>query len=149
MLFVEGKPASFAGVLHRPHPKVDDIKGVSRLVTLPDYQGLGCAMILADQLGAAYKAEGNRLRTYPAHPSLVRSFDRSPRWVLEKKPGVFSPSLGETSGLKNANRTQDGDHDGKKWNMGSRPCAVFEYCGDKMEIAAAHALISGDAQAAA
>jgi len=149
VLFVEGKPASFAGVLHRPHPKVDDIKGVSRLVTLPDYQGLGCAMILADQLGAAYKAEGNRLRTYPAHPSLVRSFDRSPRWVLEKKPGVFSPSLGETSGLKNANRTQDADHDGKKWNMGSRPCAVFEYCGDKMEIAAAHALISGDAQAAA
>jgi hypothetical protein len=39
VLFVEGVPASFAGVLHRPHPKVDDIKGVSRLVTLPDYQG--------------------------------------------------------------------------------------------------------------
>ena len=148
VLFVQGVPASFAGVLHRPHPKVDDVKGVSRLVTLPDYQGLGLAMILADQLGAAYKAEGLRLRTYPAHPSLVRSFDRSPRWVLEKKPGVFSPSLGETSGLKNANRTQDGAHDGKKWNMGSRPCAVFEYCGDTINVAQAHALITGDKAAA-
>ena len=35
VLFVEGMPASFGGVLHRPHPKVDDVKGLSRLVTLP------------------------------------------------------------------------------------------------------------------
>ena len=124
-------------------------KGVSRLVTLPDHQGLGCAMILADQLGAAYNAEKQRLRTYPhTHRWCVR-FDRSPRWVLEKKPGVFSPSLGKTSGLKNPNRSQDGDHDGKQWNMGSRPCAVFEYCGDAMNVAEAHAMNSGDAQAAA
>lgn len=149
VLFVEGYPASFAGVLHRPHPKVDDVKGVSRLVTLPDYQGLGLAMILAETLGAAYKAGGKRLRTYPAHPSLVRSFDKSSRWVLEKKPGVFSPSLGVTSGLKNANRTQDGEHEGKKWNMGSRPCAVFEYAGDAMVAAEARELISGDEEVAA
>jgi ABC-type lipoprotein export system ATPase subunit len=149
VMFVEGYPASFAGVLHRPHPKVDDVKGISRLVTLPDYQGLGLAMILSDTLGAAYKSAGKRLRTYPAHPSLVRSFDRSPRWVLKKKPGVFSPSLGETSGLKNANRTQDGEHDGKKWNMGSRPCAVFEYRGDAIARAGGNALITGDDKVAA
>lgn len=100
-------------------------------------------MILADQLGAAYKAEGNRLRTYPAHPSLVRSFDRSPCWVLEKKPGVFSPALGDTSGLRQAATRQDGSA------LGSRPCAVFEYCGDAMGVAEAHAMITGDAQAAA
>jgi ABC-type ATPase involved in cell division/GNAT superfamily N-acetyltransferase len=156
VLFVEGKPAAFAGVLHRPHPKVDDVKGVSRLVTLPDYQGLGCALVLVDVLGSAYRAEKQRLRTYPAHPSLVRSFDRSPRWVLEKKPGVFSPSLGETSGLKNANRTLDraalgpeggGLDQAKKWHMGSRPCAVFEYCGDAMGVVPARALISGEVAA--
>ena len=153
VLFVEGAPASFAGVLHRPHPTADDVKGVSRLVTLPDYQGLGLAMILADTLGAAYKARRQRLRTYPAHPSLVRSFDRSPRWVLEKKPGVFSPSLGRASGLKNANRTLDGKvpigpeggglEQAKKWHMGSRPCAVFEFSGDAMPPDEAAALLSG------
>jgi ABC-type lipoprotein export system ATPase subunit len=147
VLFVGGYPASFAGVLHRPHSRVDDIKGVSRLVTLPDYQGLGLALILVDTLGGAYKALGNRLHTYPAHPSLVRSFDKSRRWVLHKRPGVFSPSLGETSGLKNANRTQETE--GKKWQMGSRPCAVFAYSGEAMDKKKAAALISGETKAAA
>jgi hypothetical protein len=41
VLFVDGVPASFGAVLHRPHAKVDDVKGLSRLVTLPDYQGMG------------------------------------------------------------------------------------------------------------
>ena len=148
VLFCEGRPASFGGVLHRPHPKVDDIKGLSRLVTLPDYQGLGLAMVLCDALASAYKALGYRFHTYPAHPALVRTFDRSPKWALHKKPGNFSPSLGETSGLKNANRTKDGEHDGKKWNMGSRPCAVFEYCGDSMLPNEAQSLISDEKIAA-
>jgi ABC-type ATPase involved in cell division len=144
VLFVAGVPASFAGVLHRPHAKVNDIKGVSRLVTLPDYQGLGLALILADKLGAAYKANGWRLHTYPAHPSLVRAFDKSPRWALHKKPGQFSPSLGKTSSLAGGQRRADGT----QWNMGSRPCAVFEYCGDMLNPAEAAALIQGEEKAA-
>jgi len=162
VLFVEGVPASFGGVLHRPHSKVDDIKGLSRLVTLPDYQGLGLAMVLADKLGETYKAAGYRFHTYPAHPALVRAFDKSPCWVMKKKPGVFSPSLGETSSLVNtpsrrseraakyrANAMashQPGENalEQKKWMMGSRPCAVFEYCGEaKMLRQAARELIAG------
>lgn len=139
VLFVEGMPASFAGVLHRPHPKVDDIRGVSRLVTLPDYQGLGLAMILADTLGAAFKAVGKRLHTYPAHPSLVRAFDRSRMWALHKKPGKFSPMLGGTSTLTESTQA----------NMGMRPCAVFQYAGEAMPANEAHALIDGNERAAA
>jgi ABC-type lipoprotein export system ATPase subunit len=115
-LFVNGQPASFAGVLYRPHPKVTDIRGLSRLVTLPDWQGLGLAMILADTLGAAYKAIGCRFHTYPAHPSLIRSFARSQNWRLEKKAGTFTPVLtGPNSSMKGA--------------FGGRACAVFDYRG--------------------
>jgi ABC-type ATPase involved in cell division len=134
VLFVNGNPASFAGVLHRPHSKVDDIKGLSSGVTLPDYQGLGLFMALADKLGEAYKATGYRLHCYPAHPAFVRACDNSPRWTMKKKPGVFSPSLGKTSTLAHASRATPGPLGGgfdqaKKWHMGSRPCAVFQYCG--------------------
>jgi ABC-type iron transport system FetAB ATPase subunit len=115
VLFVNNVPASFAGVLHRPHASALDIKGVSRLVTLPDYQGLGLAMILVDHLGAMYKTMKLRLHTYPAHPSLVRSFDNSPNWMLHKRPGKFSPVRGRTSSLIMKH---------------GRPCAVFEYVGD-------------------
>lgn len=126
-LFVEGSLAAFAGVLHRPHAQVDDIKGVSRLVTLPDYQGLGLAFVLVETLGAAYRTTGYRLRTYPAHPSLVRGFDKSPKWRLEKKPGKFSASFSTTSSVG---------------AFGGRPCAVFEYTGDVMNAKDARALIA-------
>src|SRR5690606_1917253 len=76
-LFVDDEPASFAAVLYRPHSRARHIWGVSRLVTLPDYQGLGLAFALVDTLGAAFRALGQRLHTYPAHPGLIRSFDQS------------------------------------------------------------------------
>jgi GNAT superfamily N-acetyltransferase len=143
VLFVEGVPASFAGVIHRPHPTVDDVKGVSRLVTLPDYQGMGFGSMLDDTLGAAFKALGYRLHLYPAHPARVRTLDRSPKWLLKKKPGVFSPALGRTSSMRNSALMPT-----KRWSMGSRPCAVFEYCGVAMpDRDQAEALISGSKKA--
>jgi GNAT superfamily N-acetyltransferase len=142
VLFVEGAPAAFGATLHRPHARVDDIKGLSRLVTLPDYQGLGLAFVLSDHLGACYKALGYRYHTYPAHPALVRGFDRSSKYALHKAPGKFSPVLGRTSGM-NARLGAHGSgmRENKKWKMGGRPCAVFEYCGPPASIDDARALI--------
>jgi ABC-type iron transport system FetAB ATPase subunit len=117
-LFVEGQMASFAGALFRPHAKVNDIYGISRLVTLPDYQGLGLAFVLVDTLGAAFKALGYRLHTYPAHPNLIRAFDRSSAWRMTRPPGIVGTSHSKKSQLP---------------RMGGRPCAVFEYVGPKME----------------
>lgn len=113
-LFVDGEPAAFTGIIHFPHPKVKDIKRCSRLVTLPDWQGLGLAFVLIDTIAAAYKAAGYRLRTYPAHPSFIRAFDRSKVWALKKKPGTFAAMTG-VNGIEGINQT--------------RPCASFEYCG--------------------
>lgn len=115
--FIDGQPTSFAGVLRRPHPKAKDIMGVSRLVTLPDWQGLGLAFVLVEAIGGAYRVAGQRLRTYPAHPVLVHGFDRSPRWALKQQPGMGR-------GVFKGPNTQM-----EEWRHGSRPCAVFEYTG--------------------
>ena len=117
LLSVNDIPACFVGVLHHPHASVQNIKRISRIVTLPDYQGLGLAMLLAVTVGSAYKAMGYRFRNYPAHPSFVRAHDRSPQWSLCKLPGKFSPLQGKTSSLS-------------RWV--GRPCAVFEYVGEPM-----------------
>jgi len=120
-LFVNGRPASFCGVLHRPHAKVKNLKAISRLVTLPDWQGLGLALILSTRLAEAYRALGFRFRMYPAHPSLIRSYARrGDLWGLVKKGGTFSPREGLTSSAVGA--------------FGGRPCAVFEYIGAPMEL---------------
>lgn len=133
VLFVDGQPASFGAMMFRPHPRVRDIMGLSRLVTLPDYQGLGLAMILSEKLGAVYAAVGKRFHTYPAHPSLIRSFDRSKSWALHNRP-AFKSMVGTSSLYNRADA----------WRMGSRPCAVFEYCGVTMkDRAQAQALIDG------
>ena len=118
-LFVNEEPAAFAGVLHRPHASSRNIKGLSRVVTLPDWQGLGLAFVLIDQVAAAYKAEGFRFRTYPAHPALIRSFDRSSKWALTGKPD-YKGRKGKTSSI------------GDSWSQGNRPNAVFEWAGEAM-----------------
>lgn len=128
-LFVDGRPAAFGGMIHFPHPKIRDIKRLSRLVTHPDWQGLGLAFVLTDTLGSAYAATGMRMRTYPAHPALVRSFDRSPKWRLVKEPGHFLRRAGAASSLKIDKQ---------------RPCATFEFCGEAMaDRAAASKLLAG------
>lgn len=129
-LWANGRLAAFAGMLHRPHPKVDDIMGCSRLVTLPDFQGLGLAFALIDKVGAAYRGIGKRARTYPAHPALTRAFDRSPLWSMEKTPGGYS-KVTKTSATSAA----------EMGTFGARPCAVFQYAGPAMEHSEAAALI--------
>lgn len=135
VLFADGRPASFVGVLRQPHAQVDDIKRISRIVTLPDWQGIGLGMCLADTLGAAYKATGIRLRNYPAHPSFIRAHDKSKNWHMEKRPGTYST---KTSGKR--------DTIAKAIRFGDRPCAVFEYCGPAMDVTDARRLVQSDLQ---
>lgn len=118
-LWVNGRLAAFAGMMHTVHPskKAQNIMRCSRLVTLPDFQGLGLAHVLIEQVGAAYAGVGKRTHTFPAHPGLVRSFDKSERWSMCKEAG-FGAMPGDKSTLKDA--------------PGKRPCAVFEYIGAAM-----------------
>ena len=127
-LFVNGRIASFLGALYRPHPRVSDIMGVSRVVTLPDYQGLGLAMVLTDTIGSAYKSLGKRLHNYPNHPAFVRSHQRSNNWIQVKEGGTFSPARGKSSTVG---------------GFGGRRCAVFMYTGEAMNLEEAKKLISG------
>lgn len=113
-LFIGDNLVSFAGVLHRAG---STIKGLSRLVTLPDYQGLGFAMILTENIASAYLSLGFGFNTYPAHPSLVQSFAKSPFWKQEKKAGIFSNISTGSRGAA----------------FGGRPNAVFSYQGPKMD----------------
>ena len=130
-LFVGDRLAAFAGMLHRPHPRVKDIMGLSRLVTLPDWQGLGLALILSEKLAAAYKAIGKRYHTYPAHPALIRSFENSPLYVTQKRAGECA--------------TLTGNADPRKFHQfsgyGARPCAVFEYIGPALDRAQAELIL--------
>jgi len=126
-LFVADAPAAFCGVLYRPISQTGKrpLWGVSRVVTLPDYQGLGLAFVLTETVGGALRALGQRFHNYPAHPIYVRALDRSPNWMLERKPGLIA----KNSGRGGTNALGVGA-------FGGRPNAVFSYCGPAMPDAA-------------
>lgn len=139
-MYVDNDPVAFAGILHRPVSKPQrtgqNLMGVSRIVTLPDWQGLGLAFSLMDTLGAAYTAIGRRLNNYPTHPSFVRSHQRSDNWKLREqgRGGFYYTQRGGTD-----KKTRK---DNFKWKGGSRPNWTFNYCGPAMDINSARELLS-------
>jgi GNAT superfamily N-acetyltransferase len=124
-LFIDGVATTIAACLYRPTSGVaQHIIGISRLVTLPDWQGLGLAFVLLDAVGAAFRTFGIKCHMYPAHPALTRSMDRSKNWALKKRPGVFSrPSR-------------------NRLFRGGRPCAVFAYAGPALDASDAERLLT-------
>lgn len=136
----EQHPAAFCGVIHRPHPKNKRLKGVSRLVTHPDWQGLGLAFALVDRVGAAYSALDYDLNTYPAHPALIRSFDRSRCWQLKQKPGTLVGWERLARSTLKSSLAKAGTKGNRVWRQGNRPCAVFRYRGPKLDAREARRL---------
>jgi len=124
-LFVNGEHVAFAGMLPRPvssgKGRGSVVWGFSRVVVLPDWQGLGLAFVIMQQISSAYAACGYRTRTYPAHPSFVRSFSRLDDWKQITAYGRFRKrNTGTSTKLQ-------------KGGLGGRNSAVFEYVGKGME----------------
>ena len=130
--FVGEEIAAFVAVIYFPHAKKSACGfRVHRLVTLPDWQGIGLGMLLLDTIASAYAGLGHLVKMPAAHPSLIRTLDRSPRWALTKRPGEFT-----RRNLAIKNRRQ------KAGRMGGRPCAVFRYVGGKLAIEDARRLVA-------
>lgn len=132
-LWVESELAAFLGVIHMPHATRKNIKRGSRVVILPDYQGLSLVFAMIDPIAAAYRALGYEFRGYPAHPGFVRAFVGRSSWRCVRRPGTFSPRMGQQ-------RTRAVG----RVSIGRSP-AAFAYCGPALpDRKQARALICGD-----
>lgn len=62
---------------------------ISRLVTLPDYQGVGIGTALLEAVAEIHRSEGYRVNITAGHPAVIAHCRRSPRWraVAVKKTG--------------------------------------------------------------
>jgi GNAT superfamily N-acetyltransferase len=61
----------------------------TRIVTLPDYQGIGIGMRAVAAVASLHRAEGLRINVTSSHPALIRHCRHSPLWraVNVKKTG--------------------------------------------------------------
>ena len=73
-----GEPVSFCATL----PVIGKKKHwrISRVVTLPDYQGVGIGMRVVEAVADLRRAEGCRLNVTASHPALIAHCRRSPNW---------------------------------------------------------------------
>lgn len=57
---------------------------ISRIVTLPDYQGVGIGMRLAEAVAELHHADGLRVSVTASHPALLAHCRRSPLWQITR-----------------------------------------------------------------
>jgi GNAT superfamily N-acetyltransferase len=80
----------------------------TRIVTLPDYQGIGIGLGSVGAVARLHRAEGLRVSVTSSHPAVVRHCARSARWKITRAP---------------------------TWRSRGRPGAVFSHYRDAMERA--------------
>ena len=72
-------------------------KRITRLVTQPEFQGLGIASRLAETVAAHEQAKGFRVTITASHPAILAHCSRSPRWIYlgTKRTGSTRQQMGQ------------------------------------------------------
>lgn len=91
-------------VLHQPTRNAEDLKRVSRLVVLPDYQGIGIGRAFLDRMAALYVAEGHMFEIKTSARNLIGSLRRSPEWRCSSYQ--FSSKQGRGGKVSTPHRTK-------------------------------------------
>jgi GNAT superfamily N-acetyltransferase len=83
----EGSPVTFCGTI--PIIGRRDHWRVTRIVTLPDYQGVGIGTAVLEAVAQLHRRQHHRINVTASHPAMVAHCRRSPRWraVSVKRTG--------------------------------------------------------------
>ncbi|MGE5610160.1 MAG: GNAT family N-acetyltransferase [Bacillota bacterium] len=103
---------------------------ISRIVALPDYQGLGIGTRMAEAVGEIYLAQGKRVTVLASHPAVIRHCEKSPQWRLT---GVYKSGKSAHT-MKNKDRNRSAST--------GRSVASFEFLGACRQAAVSHRLIA-------
>jgi GNAT superfamily N-acetyltransferase len=82
-----GEPVTFCATV--PVITKKNHRRFTRIVTLPDYQGMGIGMKVVAAVASLHREEGLRINVTSSHPTLIRHCKHSPLWktVSVKKTG--------------------------------------------------------------
>ena len=72
---------AFIGVIHFPHHKNKKIKKVTRLVVLPDYQGIGLGVAFLNTIAEIYKDYDFRITT--SAKNLIHTLNNHKNWKMD------------------------------------------------------------------
>ena len=121
---VDGSPVAFASVM--PCPGLTGSSRISRMVVLPDWQGVGVGRAFCGELARLYSQQGRRLTIRTSHMMMIRCLASDPRWyVTGRYPYGSAKPIGELSG----------DHRSRGHMVSRRPGMSFAYAGEPPKTA--------------
>lgn len=85
-----GRDVAFCAIMHSMGFK--NAKRITRVVTLPDFQGVGIGSRLCDWVAEHYHRQGFVVRGGTSHPAMRRHRDRSKKWRLETVDELGRPT---------------------------------------------------------
>jgi len=83
-LYDENNIIGFIAVLHQPHGVNRKLKRCSRLVILPDYQGIGLGTKFLNIIAEKYKNEGYDFSIVTSAKNMIHALRKSDKWVLTR-----------------------------------------------------------------
>lgn len=84
-LYDDNKIIGICAVLHQPHGKCKNIKRCSRLVILPDYQGIGLGKNFLEIVANYYKSQGFRFCIVTSAKNMIMALIKSKKWRLYRQ----------------------------------------------------------------
>lgn len=94
-LYDDDNIIGFLGVLHRPNHTNLKLKGVTRLVILPDYQGIGLGGAFLEKIAKEYVANGWDFIIRTSAKNLITKLYKDKKWIMydcsiQKRPKTGS-----------------------------------------------------------
>ena len=79
-LYDDDKIIGFCGVLHQPHAKTKNIKRCTRLVILPDYQGIGLGTKFLQSIAEYYHSQGFEFSIVTSAKNMIFALKNNYKW---------------------------------------------------------------------
>lgn len=87
-------------VLHQPHPINKKIKRVSRLVILPDYQGIGLGTKFLEKIAIYYTNQKYDFSIVTSAKNLISSLRKKENWIMFAFEKSHSTKTGKIDSLR-------------------------------------------------
>lgn len=111
VLLMNDKPVAFMAILPFPHGHIKNGFRISRIVVLPDYQGLGLGFVIIDYFASLYAKDNKTMYIKTSNPALFGAMSKNKnKWHLAgetKKEDLSSDKIKENQkandmGFRNA-----------------------------------------------
>lgn len=95
---VNDQPAVLIALLPLINANVRNARRISRIVVMPDFQGVGISTKFMNAIAGGLKAQGLLTYITTSHPALIRALNHSKSWSMIRKPSRVA-QRGRTSSI--------------------------------------------------